>query len=38
MNRYILQGMTEKDAMKSVAKDRGVPKREIYKYWLGVKH
>lgn len=38
MNRYISQGMTEKDAMKSVAKDRGVPKREIYKYWLEIKH
>lgn len=37
MERYISQGMTEKDAMKAVAKDRGVPKREIYKYWTDMK-
>lgn len=30
MDIYISQGMTKKDAMKAVAKDRGVPKREIY--------
>lgn len=30
MNIYMKQGMTEKEAMKIVAKDRGVPKREIY--------
>ena len=28
--RYIEQGKTEKEAIKSVAEDRGVPKREIY--------
>ncbi len=30
MNHYLSQGMTEKDAMKAVAKDRGVSKRDIY--------
>lgn len=30
MNHYLLQGMSEKDAMKAVAKDRGVSKRDIY--------
>lgn len=30
MKLYLDQGMTKKDAMKAVAKDRGVSKREIY--------
>lgn len=30
MERYLSQGMTKKDAMKQVAKDRGVSKRDIY--------
>jgi len=30
MDMYISQGMDKKDAMKAVAKDRGVSKREIY--------
>jgi len=30
MERYLSQGMSKKDAMKAVAADRGVPKREIY--------
>ena len=30
MNRYLSQGMNKKDAMKAVAADRGVSKREIY--------
>lgn len=30
MAHYMDQGMTEKDAMKAVAKDRGVSKRDIY--------
>jgi len=34
MQRYISQGITEKDAMKQVAKDRGVSKRDIYKALL----
>lgn len=32
MARYLAQGMSEKDAMKQTAKDRGVSKREIYQY------
>jgi 16S rRNA (cytidine1402-2'-O)-methyltransferase len=31
MERYISAGMDRKDAMKAVAADRGVPKREIYR-------
>ena len=27
---YLSQGMTEKDAIKAAAKDRGVSKRDIY--------
>ncbi|MCR5416501.1 MAG: 16S rRNA (cytidine(1402)-2'-O)-methyltransferase [Pseudobutyrivibrio sp.] len=30
MNMYLSQGMDKKDAMKAVAKDRGVSKRDIY--------
>ena len=30
MEHYLKQGFTEKDAMKAVAKDRGVSKRDIY--------
>jgi 16S rRNA (cytidine1402-2'-O)-methyltransferase len=30
MQIYLEQGMSEKDAMKAVAKDRGVSKRDIY--------
>lgn len=30
MEHYLSQGINKKDAMKMVAKDRGVPKREIY--------
>ncbi len=30
MERYLLEGMSEKDAMKAVAKDRGLSKRDIY--------
>lgn len=30
MELYLEQGMTKKDAMKAVAKDRGVSKRDIY--------
>ena len=30
MNHYLEQGMDEKEAMKSVAKDRGVSKGIIY--------
>ncbi|WMI81464.1 16S rRNA (cytidine(1402)-2'-O)-methyltransferase [Anaerotignum sp. MB30-C6] len=31
VQRYLDQGISEKDAMKQVAKDRGVSKRDIYK-------
>lgn len=34
MAYYVEEGMDEKNAMKQVAKDRGVPKREIYQYLL----
>lgn len=34
MAYYEKEGMEQKDAMKQVAKDRGVPKREIYQYLL----
>ena len=34
MELYLSKGMDKKDAMKAVAKDRGVPKQEIYKACL----
>lgn len=34
MKRYEAAGMEHKEAMKAVAKDRGVSKREIYQYML----
>ena len=34
MNRYMDQGYSKKEAMKLVAKDRGVGKREIYQQLL----
>ena len=34
MEVYLSQGMNKKDAMKQVAKDRGVGKREIYQALL----
>jgi 16S rRNA (cytidine1402-2'-O)-methyltransferase len=37
MERYESQGMSNKDAMKQVAKDRGVSKRDIYQYFLDQK-
>lgn len=33
MSQYLSQGISEKEAMKQVAKDRGVSKREIYAYY-----
>lgn len=36
MDRYLSQGMSQKDAMKAVAKDRGVGKREIYQQLLQI--
>ena len=35
MDTYMLQGMSKKEAMKKVADDRGVSKREIYSKLLG---
>ncbi|MGN0436692.1 MAG: 16S rRNA (cytidine(1402)-2'-O)-methyltransferase [Wujia sp.] len=32
MNMYMTQGMDKKEATKQVARDRGVPKREIYDF------
>ena len=32
MEQYLAQGSSKKEEMKLVAKDRGVPKREIYNY------
>lgn len=34
MNHYLNQGIDKKEAMKMVAKDRGVPKRDIYQQLL----
>ena len=31
---YVAQGMTKKDAIKAAAKDRGVPKNEVYQQVL----
>ena len=32
MEYYLSQGLDRKEAMKRTAKDRGVPKREIYNF------
>lgn len=37
MEHYLADGMDKKEAMKKVAKDRGVQKREIYNYLEAVK-
>lgn len=34
INMYISQGLTKKDAVKRVAKDRNLSKRDIYKYTI----
>ncbi|MBU5592460.1 16S rRNA (cytidine(1402)-2'-O)-methyltransferase [Clostridium sp. MSJ-4] len=34
IDRYIDQGLTKKEAIKKVAKDRGMPKSEVYKYTI----
>lgn len=33
-NMYLKQGITKQEAIKQVAKDRGVPKQEIYKHFV----
>jgi 16S rRNA (cytidine1402-2'-O)-methyltransferase len=35
MELYEKDGMSHKEAMKCVAKDRGVTKRDIYQYLIG---
>ena len=34
MAHFLEEGMTEKEAMKAVAQERGIPKREVYQAWL----
>ena len=34
MEHYLSQGMEKKDAMKQVAKDRGISKRDVYNQLL----
>ena len=34
MERYLAKGMDKKEAMKAVAKDRGLSKRDIYNAML----
>ena len=38
MQLYFEQGLDQKEAMKRVAKDRGVPKREIYKFLTDIQN
>ena len=33
VNHYIESGMSKKDAIKATAKDRGVPKNDIYMFF-----
>lgn len=37
MNIYLKQGLDKKEAMKSVAKDRGISKREVYQTLIDLK-
>lgn len=37
MEKYLLEGMEKKEAMKAVAADRGISKREVYNHLLGDK-
>ncbi len=36
MERYLSQGMEKKEAMKQVAKDRGISKRDVYQYLMNL--
>ena len=36
MDHYLSQGMDKKDAMKQVAKDRGISKRDVYQYLMNL--
>ncbi|MCI8454199.1 MAG: 16S rRNA (cytidine(1402)-2'-O)-methyltransferase [Lachnospiraceae bacterium] len=35
MERYLSQGLDQKEAMRQVAKDRGIRKRDVYQYLIG---
>ncbi len=35
MEQYLSQGMDRKEAMRAVAKDRGMTKNQVYKSLLG---
>ena len=37
MQLYLKQGMDQKEAMKAVARDRGIAKRDIYSMLLQLK-
>lgn len=34
LNHYLDKGMSKKEAIKTIAKDRGLPKREIYQHFI----
>lgn len=36
MEKYLSQGMEKKEAMKQVAKDRGIRKRDVYQYLMNL--
>lgn len=36
MERYLSEGMDRKEAMKQVAKDRGISKRDVYRYLMEI--
>lgn len=36
MGKYLSQGMDKKEAMKQVAKDRGISKRDVYQYLMNL--
>ncbi len=37
MKRYLEEGLSEKEAMKAVAGERGIQKRQVYQAWLQTK-
>ena len=36
VDMYISQGMDKKEAMKAAAKDRGIPKRDVYNEYIKI--
>ena len=34
MQQFLAKGMTEKEAIKAIARERGIPRREMYRTWL----